>query len=71
MNLLKRTDEYRVDTEEQAKQAIEDFTQDAKEKGYTISSASYTYKEKKAKGEVIDCGYLVKVVKVFNTFWEV
>jgi hypothetical protein len=69
MTLLKRTEEYRVSTEEEAKAAIESFTQDAKEKGYTVSSASYTYKEKKAKGEVIDYGYLVKVTKVFNDFW--
>jgi hypothetical protein len=69
MTLLKRTEEYRVSTEEEAKAAIESFTQDAKDKGYTVSSASYTYKEKKAKGEVIDYGYLVKVTKVFNDFW--
>ena len=43
--------------------------QEAKEKGYTVSSASYTYKEKKSKGEIIDYGYLVKVTKVFDDFW--
>lgn len=69
MTLLKRTEEYRVNTEDEAKAAIETFTQEAKEKGYIVSSASYTYKEKKAKGEVIDYGYLVKVTKVFNDFW--
>lgn len=69
MLLLKKTEEYRATTEEEAKKAIEDFTQEAKEKGYIILSASYTYKEKKAKGEVIDYGYLVKVVKVFSDFW--
>ena len=69
MQLLKKTEEYRVGTEEEAKQAIEAFTQDAKEKGYTVISSSYTYKEKKAKGEVIDYGDLVKVVKVYNDFW--
>ena len=69
MTLLKRTEEYRVSTENEAKAAIEAFTQDAKEKGYTIASATFTYKEKKAKGEVIDYGYLVKVTKVFGDFW--
>ena len=69
MTLLKKTEEYRVGTEDEAKAAIEAFTQDAKDKGYTIASASYTYKEKKSKGEVIDYGFLVKVTKVFGDFW--
>lgn len=69
MTLLKKTEEYRVGTEDEAKAAIEAFTQDAKDKGYTVASASYTYKEKKSKGEVIDYGYLVKVTKVFGDFW--
>lgn len=69
MTLLKRTEEYRVSTEDEAKSAIESFTQEAREKGYTIVSASYTYKEKKSKGEVIDYGYLVKITKVFGDFW--
>ena len=42
MTLLKRTEEYRVSTEDEAKAAIESFTQDAKDKGYTVASASYT-----------------------------
>ena len=69
MTLLKTTEEYRVNTEDEAKAAIESFTQEKKKKGYTVSSASYTYKEKKSKGEIIDYGYLVKITKVFNDFW--
>lgn len=69
MTLLKRTDEYRVGSEEEAKQTIENEAEKAKTEGYDVISASYTYKEKKLKGEVIDYGYLVKIVKVFNSFW--
>lgn len=70
MILIKTTEEYRVDTEEQAKEAMEFFRQDAKEKGYTLKANGYTLKEKKQKGEVIDSGFLLKVVKEISTFWE-
>lgn len=70
MILLKVTEEYRVDTETQAKEAMERFRVEAAEKGYSVGSCGYTYKEKKSKGEVIDSGYLVKVVKNFGGFWE-
>lgn len=70
MELLKVTQEYRVDTEEEAKEALESFRCQADEKGYTLKSAGYTLKEKKSKGEVIDRGYLVKVSEEHGTFWE-
>lgn len=70
MELLKVTQEYRVDTEEEAKEALESFRKQADEKGYILKSAGYTLKEKKSKGEVIDRGYLVKVAEEFGTFWE-
>ena len=70
MNLLKVTEEYRVDSETQAKEAMEKFRREAAEHGYSIGSCGYTYKEKKSKGEVIDDGYLVKVVKIYGGFWE-
>lgn len=70
MRLIKQTDEYVVDTEEQAKEAMEFFRQDAKEKGYTLKANGYTLKEKKQKGEVVDSGFLLKVVKEISTFWE-
>lgn len=68
--LLKLTEEYRVDTEEEAKNAMEAFRRDAGEKGYTLKSCGYTRKEKKKKGEVIDSGFLIKVVKEIEGFWE-
>lgn len=70
MRLLKVTAEYRVESEEEAKQMNENFKKEAKEQGYVLNSFAYTRKEKKSKGEVIDDGYLVKVVKVYGGFWD-
>lgn len=70
MRLLKKTEEYRVDSEIEAKEAMEKFRSEAAEKGYSVGSCGYTYKEKKAKGEVIDYGFHIKVVKTYSSFWE-
>lgn len=48
----------------------EDFKQEAKKSGYILTSFSYTKKEKKSKGDIIDEGYLVKVVKTYGGFWD-
>ena len=70
MSLLKKTEEYRVDSEIEAKEAMEKFRSEAAEKGYSVGSCGYTYKEKKAKGEVIDEAWIVKVVKIYGTVWD-
>ena len=70
MRMLKVTAEYRAESEEEAKQMNEDFKEQARKEGYTLNSFAYTKKEKKSKGEVIDVGYLVKVVKVYGGFWD-
>ena len=70
MRLLKVTAEYRVESEEEAKQMNENFKKEAKEQGYVLNSFAYTRKEKKSKGDIIDEGYLVKVVKVYGGFWD-
>lgn len=44
--------------------------EEAKTNGYSINSISFVYKEKKSRGDVIDRGYLVKVVKVYGGFWD-
>ena len=50
--LLEVTEKYRADTENEALQMI----QDAKESSqYVLKKQSYTYKEAKQKGEVVDC----------------
>jgi hypothetical protein len=63
MEIMKQTDEIRVETEEEAKALIEDFKQKALENGYEIASYSSTKKDKKLKGEVVDEWVVVKIVK--------
>ena len=70
MRLLKETCEYRVDSENEAKETMEKFRNEAKEKGYSVGSCGYTYKEKKAKGEIIDEAWVVRCVKVYGTVWD-
>lgn len=70
MKILKQTEEYRADTEEQAKEIMETFRADAREKGYTLGASGYTYKTKKAKGEIIDEAWVVKIVKVIGGVWD-
>lgn len=70
MRLLKETLELRADSEESAKECIEGYREEAKEKGYTIAAAGYTYKSKKAKGEIIDQAWICKIVMQFSEVWE-
>jgi hypothetical protein len=50
MKLLKVTYEHRAYTEDEAKDAILKFRNEAKDNGYLVQSAGYTYKSKKKKG---------------------
>jgi hypothetical protein len=61
--LLETTENYRVDSEEEAKQLIEEA-----KKGdyYTLKKYTTQYKEKKIKGEVADSWYRVTLVKSFT-----
>ena len=70
MRLIKQTDEYVVDTEEQAISLIEKFRKDAHDEGYVVGANGYTLKEKKAKGEVVAIHYVVKITKVFGGVWD-
>lgn len=58
--IMKQTDEIRVETEEEAKALIEDFKNKAVQGGYEIASYSATHKTKKD-----DDFYICKIVKVW------
>ena len=62
--LLKTTEEYRVSTEEEATQLIEESK---KESGYILQKYSSQYKERKQKGEVIDAYFKVTLTKYFTS----
>ncbi len=61
--LVNTTEIYRVGTEEEAAQLIEDAK---KESGYILQKYGSQYKERKQKGEVIDSYYKVTLTKYFT-----
>ena len=61
--LLNVTEVYRVDREEEAIQMIQD-AKDSSE--YTLIKQSYTYKERKQKGEVVDSWWKLSITKQFT-----
>ena len=70
MKILKQTEEYRTDSEDEAIAVIESYRKDAEEKGYVLGASGYTYKTKKAKGEIIDEAWVVKVTKILGGVWD-
>lgn len=56
-DIMKRTEEIRVNTEEEAKALIERFKEKGNEDGYEVASYSATHKVKKD-----DDFYIVKIV---------
>lgn len=69
MRLLKVTEEYRVDSEIEAKELMEQIRGEAAEKGYSVGACGYTYKEKKIRNEVVDEAWLIKAVKIYGGIW--
>lgn len=65
-NLLKNISEYRVETKEDADALHKQFEDDARLGGYTLSAWTETFKETKAKGEVIETYYVCKATFVFD-----
>ena len=70
MRLLKVKEEYRAESEQEVKEMNEQFKEKARTEGYILSEFSYTRKEKKKGGDIIDDGYLVKVTKTYGGFWD-
>lgn len=64
--LIKSTNEYRVDTMEEVEQFHKKLQDKARDEGYTLASFSWTKKEVKASGEVVDEYFVVKVANAFN-----
>lgn len=61
--LINATEVYRVDTEKEAAELINNAKQDRE---YDLTKYSSTKKERKQKGEIIDEWYQVTLVKKFN-----
>ena len=63
--LLKTTDVYRVETEEDAMNLIQEFKDNQNTKGYTVTKSGYVLKTRKSKGEIIDSWFIATVERSF------
>lgn len=70
MRLIEQTDKYVVDSEQAAVGLIQAFRDKAEEDGYILGASGYTYKTKKAKGEIIDEAWVVSVKKILGGVWD-
>ncbi len=70
MRLIEQTEKYVVDSEEDAIKIVQQFKNDAETKGYILGASGYTYKTKKAKGEIIGEAWVVTVKKVLGGVWD-
>ena len=61
--LCKRTEEWRVNDEIEAKALIEKAKNDEATEGYELKSYKMVKKDKKSKGEIIDSWVVVTLVK--------
>lgn len=61
--LIQTTETYRVDTEDQVKEMIEEAKADGR---FQLSKYTSQHKEKKTKGEVVDEWYKVTFTKTFT-----
>ena len=62
--MLKQTDVYRVDTEEEAMDMIQEFKDN--QGAYTLTKSGYVMKTKKAKGEIVDQWYITTLEKSYE-----
>lgn len=69
MRLLKETKEFRAESEAEAKAIVEKFQEEGLEKGFAVSKWSADHKTKKAKGEIIDECFLLKVTIEIADIW--
>lgn len=64
--LMKTTDVYRVNDENEAMKLIDEFKEEQATGGYTLTKSGYVLKTKKSKGEIIDSWAVVTVEKTFD-----
>ena len=64
--LMKTTDVYRVDNEEEAIEMIQEAKNSQLTKGYTLTKSGYVLKTKKSKGEIVDSWAVVTMERSFE-----
>ena len=70
MRLIERTEKFVVDSEEEAIKLIQNSKEDAEKNGDILGASGYTYKTKKAKGEIIGEAWVVSIKKVLGGVWD-
>ena len=66
MQLIKRVEEYRVESEEEAVALIQKFKDNQFQNGYEVTKSGYAMKTKKSKGEVIASWFVVSITMNFD-----
>lgn len=69
MRTLKETKSYRVDTEKEAVDFIQQEKDNSMDGAYLITKASYAYKTKKTKEGPIE-GYQVDITYTYQGLWD-
>ena len=64
--LMKTTDVFRVDTEEEAMAMIEEAKEKQTSSGFSVSKSGYVLKTKKSKGEIVDSWYICTIERTFE-----
>lgn len=64
--LLKKTNVYRVDTEEEAMAMIEEAKEKQMEGGFAVTKSGYVLKTKKSKGEIVDSWYICTIERTYG-----
>lgn len=70
MKTLTTTIELRAYSEEEAKGYIEQFRNEAAQKGYKVKSAGWTRRTKKKKQVEVAEAWVVKCVAVYDDVWD-
>jgi hypothetical protein len=66
MQLLETTNKYRVETEEEAINLINNCKEKQIGGGYEVTKSGYVLKTKKSKGEIVESWYIVTLVMNYN-----
>lgn len=64
--LIKATNEYRVETKEDADALHKQLEEETVNNGWTLSGWSETYKNRKSQGEIIEEWFICKSIVTFN-----
>ena len=68
MMMTKKTETYRVDTEEEATSTVEEYKAKAVHEGYTVTKTKVDYKSKKDRktGEITDEWWMVEITMSYE-----